>query len=220
MNCCTLFGSNLEKILESLILILLNNFNIQKSSNETTLSTFFNRNYRYETIDIQNYRYEWSINRKTTRNGQIDSNWYESIWKFPVYRLYLSESIFSVVIYKKMGFWSSFPCLRSCSKRFVYSTSRRSRSTEFGTTEAGVTSHVFPSNSSKLRNPIFLSLLGILAGTVALQSKPSLAFCLCLYNDTKVSQSLESEFVYSLIFYRFSLVSKQKICLVSLLLFL
>jgi hypothetical protein len=118
-----------------------------------------------------------------------------------------------------MGFWSSLPRLRSCSRRFVYSTSRRSRSTEFGTTEAGVTSHVFPSNSSRLRNPIFLSLLGISAGTVALQSQPSLAFYSCLYNDTKVSQSLESEFVYSLIFYRFSLVTKQKIRLVSLLLF-
>jgi len=119
-----------------------------------------------------------------------------------------------------MGFWSSFPRLRSCSKHFVYSTSRRSCSTEFGTPEAGVTSHVFPSNSSRLRNPIFLLLLGISARTVALQSQPSLAFCLCLYNDTKVSQPLEYEFVYSLIFYRFSVVTKQNICLVSLLLFL
>ncbi|XP_062174841.1 uncharacterized protein LOC133880008 isoform X3 [Alnus glutinosa] len=91
-----------------------------------------------------------------------------------------------------MGFWSSLPRLRSCSRRFVYSTSRRSRSTEFGTTEAGVTSHVFPSNSSRLRNPIFLSLLGISAGTVALQSQPSLAFCSFLYNDTKTAM-LENE---------------------------
>jgi hypothetical protein len=69
-------------------------------------------------------------------------------------------------------------------------------------------------------------LLGISSGALAPQSQPSTSFCHNNPNhedqyqlDTNVSQSLESEFVYSLIFYRFSLVSKQKIRLVSLLLF-
>jgi len=70
----------------------------------------------------------------------------------------------------------------------------------------------------------------LLTGAIVLQlnrSQPSPS--LCDYNPNhenqnepntnNVSKSLESEFVYSLIFYWFSLVAKQKIRLVSLLLF-
>jgi hypothetical protein len=68
--------------------------------------------------------------------------------------------------------------------------------------------------------------LGISSGALAPQSQPSTSFCHNNPNredqyqlDTNVSQSLDSEFVSSLVFYRFSLVTKQKIRLVSLLLF-
>ncbi|XP_062165965.1 D-lactate dehydrogenase [cytochrome], mitochondrial isoform X2 [Alnus glutinosa] len=79
-----------------------------------------------------------------------------------------------------MAFSSWFSRLRSSSKGFVYSSIRSSRFQNLETPKARVTTHVFHSNSSRLRNP-FLSLLpaalAVSAGALALQSQSNPSFC-------------------------------------------